>query len=226
VIVRFATRAEAGRRLAEALAAYAGRSPLVLAIPRGAVEIGAIVAQRLGGELDVVLVRKLCAPKQPELALGAVDESGWTWIAPYVSDVGADAAWIEREKVAELELLRARRARYTPGRPPLDARGRIAIVVDDGIATGASMIAALHAVRGKRPARLVCAVPVASPEGLERVAPYADEVVCLDAPQAFRAVGQHYREFRQVEDDEVMALLGSGARTSSRRRRQAQIDER
>jgi len=120
---------------------------------------------------------------------------------------GADPTYIEREKSAQLETLRKRRAQYTPARPPIDAKDRIVIVVDDGLATGASMIAALHAARAKQPQRLICAVPVAAPDSLERVRPLADEVVCLEAPEEFYAVGQFYRDFPQVEDDEVFAIL-------------------
>lgn len=203
----FHSRLDAGRRLATALSAYHGRNPLVLAIPRGAVEMGAEVAKALEGELDVVLVKKLRAPYSPEFAVGAVDESGWTYIAAHAASAGADHAYLAKEKAAQLELLHKRRAQYTPARAPIDPAGRIVIVVDDGIATGASMIAALHAVRSRKPARLVCAVPVAAPDSLEAVRPYADEVVCLEAPEYFQAVGQFYREFAQVEDDEVVALL-------------------
>lgn len=208
----FEDRLDAGRRLAAALGAYKGRNPLVLAIPRGAVAMGAEIAQLLGGELDVVLVKKLHAPGSPEFAVGAVDESGWAYVAGYAASAGADEAYLAREKDAELALLRRRRAQYTPARAPADPAGRVAIVVDDGIATGSSMIAALHAVRARHPARLVCAVPVAPPETLERIRPYADEVVCLEAPEDFMAVGQFYRDFRQVEDDEVVALLAGRAR--------------
>ncbi|TAK87534.1 MAG: phosphoribosyltransferase [Betaproteobacteria bacterium] len=203
----FQSRLDAGRRLAKALGAYRGRDPLVLAIPRGAVEMGAEIARELDGELDVVLVRKLRAPGSPEFAVGAIDESGWTYIAAHAAAAGADADYLAREKAVQLELLHRRRAQYTPARAPADPAGRVAIVVDDGIATGASMIAALHAVRAKKPARLVCAVPVGAPDSLEAVRPYADELVCLEAPEYFQAVGQFYREFPQVEDDEVVALL-------------------
>jgi len=210
---RFDSRLDAGRQLARALTAYRGRNPLVLAIPRGAVAMGAELAAALQGELDVVLVRKLRAPGAPEFAVGSVDESGWTYVAEHAAEAGADAGYLAREKAAQLETLRRRRAQYTPARAPVDPRGRIAIVVDDGIATGSSMIAALHAVRAKHPARLVCAVPVAPPETLERIRPYADEVVCLEAPEDFMAVGQFYRDFQQVEDEEVVELL-RGARGS------------
>ena len=203
----FDSRPDAGRRLAAALAAYSGRNPLVLAIPRGAVAMGAEIAQALQGELDVVLVRKLRAPSNPELAIGSIDETGWTYVADYAQQIGADQAYLAREVSAQLDLLRRRRTQYTPARASADPSGRVAIVVDDGIATGASMIAALHSVRAKHPARLVCAVPVAPRESLEAIKPYADEVVCLETPPDFHAVSQFYREFPQIEDDEVVALL-------------------
>jgi len=212
----FDSRLDAARRLAQALGAYKGRNPLVLAIPRGAVAMGAEIARLLEGELDVVLVKKLHAPGSPEFAVGAIDESGWTYVAGYAASAGADQAYLAREKDAELALLRRRRAQYTPARAPADPAGRIAIVVDDGIATGASMIAALHAVRAKQPARLVCAVPVAPADSLEQIRPYADELVCLETPEGFMAVGQFYRHFEQVEDDEVVALLARhGKRTAA-----------
>lgn len=205
----FDDRHDAARQLAKKLSPYKGRHPLVLAIPRGAVPMGRTLADALEGELDVVLVRKLGAPGNPELAVGAIDETGWAYIADYADEVGADAAYLSREKQKQLETLRKRRAEYTPHRQPVDPAGRIAIVVDDGLATGATMMAALHSVRAKDPARLICAVPVASPDSLEKIKPFADEVVCLDAPWGFHAVGQFYRSFEQVEDEEVMALLGA-----------------
>ena len=203
----FDSRADAARRLAGALARYRGRNPLVLAIPRGAVGMGRVLADELGGELDVVLVRKLRSPFSPEFAVGAIDESGWAYVAPHAASAGADAGYLREEERAQLEVLRKRRAQYTPTRPPIEAKGRIVIVVDDGLATGATMIAALHAARARQPERLVCAVPVAAPDSLERVRPYADEMVCLDAPDPFFAVGRFYRDFPQVEDEEVIALL-------------------
>ena len=213
--IQFDSRNDAARQLAKALARYRGRNPLVLAIPRGAVNMGRILADELGGELDVVLVRKLRSPFSPEFAVGAVDESGWTYVADHAARSGADAAYLEREKEAQLETLRKRRAQYTPARPPIDAKDRIVIVVDDGLATGASMIAALHAARAKQPQRLICAVPVAAPDSLERVRPLADEVVCLEAPEEFYAVGQFYLDFPQVEDDEVVAILAQRSKQSA-----------
>jgi predicted phosphoribosyltransferase/dienelactone hydrolase len=212
----FDSRADAARQLAAALGRYHGANPLVLAIPRGAVAMGRVLADALQGELDVVLVRKLPAPFNRELAIGAVDETGWVYLGEHAARVGGDADYVERVRRAELETLRRRRAQYTPYRPPIDPAGRIAIVVDDGLATGATMIAALHATRARGPAKLVCAVPVGAPDSLARVRPYCDELVCLEAPEDFYAVGQFYRDFEQVEDDEVIALLAATAQAPQR----------
>jgi predicted phosphoribosyltransferase len=208
----FRDRTDAAQRLAAALdATYRGRHPLVLAIPRGAVPMGRVIADALGGDLDVALVRKLRAPGQPEFAVGAIDETGWTYVADYAASAGADAAYLAREKAAQLAVLAQRRASYTPARKPLDPADRTVIVVDDGLATGATMIAALHAVRAKHPGMLVCAVPVGAADSVRKVAPYADEVVCLATPADFHAVGQFYGSFPQVEDAEVRAILARDA---------------
>jgi predicted phosphoribosyltransferase len=203
----FEDRLDAARQLARALAKFRGTNPLVLAIPRGAVPMGRVVADALGGELDVVLVRKLGAPGNPEFAVGAVDETGWTYLADYAGQVGASRSYLADETAAQIATMRARRALYTPARPPVDPAGRTVIVIDDGLATGATMRAALHSVRSRHPAHVVCAVPVASPDSLEMVRSHADEVVCLDTPLDFHAVGQFYRVFGQVEDREVVATL-------------------
>ena len=204
----FADRDDAALKLAAKLQKYKGQNPLVLGIPRGAVPMARIIAEQLDGEVDVVLVRKLRAPGNPEFAVGAVEESGWAFIAPHATAVGADEAYIEREKAGQIELIRARRREYTAHRPRVDPTGRIVIVVDDGLATGSTMIAALHALRLQNPRTLICAVPVSPPDTVERITPLADEVVCLETPFDFRAVGQFYREFHQVEDAEVIACLG------------------
>jgi putative phosphoribosyl transferase len=207
--MRFANREHAARMLAERLAPYCGSNPLILAIPRGAVPMASTIAEALGGELDVVLVHKLGAPGNPEFAIGSVDESGGLYLADYVAGLGIGQDYVEEEKQAQLAVLRERRAQYTPVRPPIDPAGRTAIVVDDGVATGSTMIAALRAVRAKRPVRLVAAMAVAPPDTVQRIENEADEVVCLYVPSSFYAVGQFFDEFDQVSDAEVIATLGS-----------------
>ncbi|THF62626.1 phosphoribosyltransferase [Pseudothauera rhizosphaerae] len=207
----FNDRIDAARQLADALAAQRGSHPLVLAIPRGAVPMGAAIAEALEGELDVVLVHKLGSQWNPEYAVGAIDEQGRSIVTDPVHG-GED--WLAREKARQFETLKRRRALYSPGLPPAVARDRVVIVVDDGLATGATMMAALRSLREDRPARLICAVPVAARSSLKAVEALADEVVCLYAPADFRAVGQFYGHFGQVEDEEVVAAL---ARDRARR---------
>ena len=168
-----------------------------------------VIADELNGELDVVLVRKLRAPGNPEFAIGSVDESGWVYLADYATEVGANKEYIESEISTQLETIRQRRAQYTPVRAPIDPAARVVIVVDDGLATGSTMISALHALRAKNPAELICAVPVAPPDTLEKVHSNADRIVCLSAPANFHAVGQFYRDFPQVTDEEVIAILAA-----------------
>ena len=205
----FANRIAAAEQLAAALSEYRDKHPLVLAIPRGAVPMAKVIADELNGELDVVLVRKLRAPGNPEFAIGSVDESGWVYLADYASQVGADKEYIRNEVSTQLETIRQRRSQYTPVRQPVDPAARIVIVIDDGLATGSTMLAALHALRAKQPAELVCAVPVAPPDTLEKVRGDADRVICLSTPINFGAVAQFYMDFPQVTDEEVIAILAT-----------------
>ena len=202
----FENRAEAGRMLARRLDKYRGQHPLVLAIPRGAVPMGKIVADALEGDLDVVLVRKLRAPDNPELAIGSIDETGAVYLDPDTRYLCTDA-YLEREKQTQLTVLSQRRAQYGQTGPPLAVKGRVVIVVDDGIATGSTMIAALRAARAAGPAKLVAATAVASAEALRAIAREADDVVCVEVPDALYAIGLHFRDFSQVSDEEVVAVL-------------------
>lgn len=202
----FANREEAAHLLAEKLSVYQGKHPLILAIPRGAVPMGKIIADQLGGELDVVLVRKLGAPGNPEYAIGSVDESGHVTLNPDTEAI-VDEAYLEEEVRKQTETIHKRRALYTPIRPPIDPRGRTVIVVDDGIATGSTVLAALHALRRREPKKLIVATGVAPTESISRLEHVADEVVCLQAPSWFTAVGQFYDEFPQVSDEEVVRIL-------------------
>ena len=203
----FQSREQAAHLIAKKLASYKGKNPLVLGIPRGAVPMAKIIADTLNGELDIVLVHKLGAPGQPELAIGSIDETGNVYLSDYVRDLGISAEYVNTEKQAQLETLLTRRARFTPLRPPIDPTGRTVIVVDNGIATGATMIAALRAVRAQNPAKLIAAVAVAPPSTLKRMENEADEVVCLEAPLHFYAVGEFFEDFSQVSDEDVIKIL-------------------
>ena len=209
----FEDRAEAGRLLAQRLETYRGRRPLVLAIPRGAVPMGKIVADALEGELDVVLVRKLRAPFNPELAIGSIDETGAVYLDPAARDLW-DEPYLETERKAQLEVLRKRRQQYAPTGAPIDAAGRVTIVLDDGIATGSTMIAALRAARSRHPAELIAATGVASADTLHRIRAEADSVVCVETPPILYAIGEFFRDFSQVSDDEVVATLREARRGS------------
>ncbi len=207
----FQDRLDAARLLIEALHKYRGQHPLVLAIPRGAVPMGAAIAEALQGQLDVVLVRKLRAPFQPEVGIGAVDETGLACLLPYAETLGLDPAYVKDEIKLQLKTLKTRRRQYNRIRAPIPVQDRVVIAVDDGLATGATMISALKALRQQHPARLLCAIPVASPDALRKVQALADETVCLSAPDDFAAVAQFYRQFPQVSQAQVLATLRGNA---------------
>ena len=204
----FNDREEAGWMLVERLRGTVMHTPLVLAIPRGGVEVGAVLARGLGAELDVVLSRKLRAPHQPELALGAVSEHGDVYLNHFATAMtDAGDAYIEAERKRQLGEIERRRRLYRAVRPQVPVAGRWVIVTDDGIATGATMIAAVKTVRAAGAARIVVAVPVAAPERIDSLRSLCDRVECLVEPQAFWAIGQFYRHFEQVPDERVVELL-------------------
>ncbi|MBX6376504.1 MAG: phosphoribosyltransferase [Acetobacteraceae bacterium] len=212
----FADRADAGRRLGERLKGLNLDRPIVYALPRGGVAVAAEVAAALGGApLDLVLVRKLGAPGQPELALGAVvdgAEAETVLNADVVALTGADEDYIARARAQALAEIERRRRTYLAGRTRPDPRGRAAVVVDDGLATGATARAALHALRRRGPSRLVLAVPVAPPETIAALRGDADEIVCLVESAIPFGIGGCYDDFHQLDDAEVVRLLDAAAR--------------
>jgi len=214
---RFRNRAEAGRRLAEKLAAYANRPDvLVLALPRGGVPVGFEVADALGAPLDVFLVRKLGVPGYEELAMGAVASGGRRVLNDeIVRGLGISDTEIDAAVARELQELARRERLYRGDRPPPDVSGRTVVLVDDGLATGATMRAAVQALRQQQPARIVVAVPTASPDTCEALRAEADEVICTMTPEPFFAVGHWYDDFAQTTDDEVHDLLARAANVST-----------
>ena len=212
----FTDREEAGWMLVERLRAEGlngprrgeTERPLILAIPRGGVEIGAVLARGLGAELDVVLSRKLRAPHQPELALGAVSETGEVYLNDFAKAMSeAGDAYLTAERARQLAEIARRREMFRAVRPQAQVAGRTVILTDDGIATGATMIAAIRTVRAAGAKWVVVAVPVGSPERLDAIRSLCDRLVCLEEPRAFWAIGQFYRDFTQVEDERVVELL-------------------
>lgn len=215
----FRNRSEAGRRLAAALAAYKGQDVVVLALPRGGVPVAAEIAAALNAPLDLVLVRKIGAPFHQELAMGAVANGGQPLTVrneDVIAMLGVSDEVFDEVRDRELKEIERRKQAYLKNRPAPDLAGRVAIVVDDGVATGATTRAALLAVRARRPARLVLAVPVAPSDVLPAMRDEADEVVCLEDHSSFGAIGYYYADFSQVSDQEVTTIMSRFAPQAER----------
>ena len=207
----FRDRLDAGRKLAAALAGYKDQQPVILALPRGGVPVAAEVAAALNAPLDLILVRKIGVPFQPELAMGAVVDGGAPMIVrneDIIRLAGIDEPEFKTVCDSELTEIERRRQRYLGSRERAEITGRTAIVVDDGIATGATTRAALRAIRMRNPKKLVLAVPVAPTESLVQMRQESDEVVCLEDYELFGAIGFYYSDFRQISDEEVIEILG------------------
>ena len=209
----FADRVEAGERLGEALRHLAGSDPVVLAIPRGGVIVAEAVARTLGASLDVVVPRKIGAPGNPELAIGAVAPGIRVLDTRMVRGLGVSDEYLDREIAAQEAEIERRQAAYRQGRPPQPVEGRTAIVVDDGVATGSTAVAALRWARKQGAARVLLAVPVAPPQSLDRLRAEVDELVVLETPRPFFAVGEWYRDFGQTSDREVVEAIARAAGT-------------
>ncbi len=217
-MARFLDRHEAGRKLAQDLLIYADQRPAVFALPRGGVPIGYEIAKALKAPLDLILVRKIGVPFQPELAAGAVvdGEEPMVVLNPKVVEpLGLTEEFLKEETDRKLAEIDERRQTYLAGRERIDPRGTTAIVADDGIATGATIKAALRAIRRQEPAHLVLAAPVAPPDTVEELRQEADAVHCLETPELFLAIGVFYRNFHQLSDDEVVKLLAEAQKFHS-----------
>jgi len=204
----FRDREDAALQLADKLRNHPFHDPLVLAIPRGGVVVGAILARELGADLDVVLARKLRAPGHSELAIGAIGEDGQVYMNHQIEQaVDLPADYLAAERRYQMAEIARRRKLFRQFRPPATIAGRTVIITDDGIATGSTMIAALQAIRAQNPHELIVAVPVAAPDRLNEVRRWCDEAVCVVCSSNFWAIGQFYEDFTQVSDEEVVALL-------------------
>lgn len=203
----FKNREQAARLLAGRMHHLRGSHPLILSIPRGGVPVGDVLADSLLGELDVVIVQKLGFPNNPEVALGAVDESGSLFINEHMADYGITDEYIQREKERQLDIIKSRIDLYMPIRPGIGVFKRTVIVVDDGTATGFAMCAALRATARHEPTALIAALAIASPDALKRIQDIADEVFCLYSGPDIERVGKFFEEFPHISDDDVMNIL-------------------
>lgn len=204
----FADRQEAGERLADKLLHFKGKNPLVLAVPRGGLTVAEPVLEKTGGDLDLIITRKIGAPYQPELAIGAVTGDGFVMLnEDILSRVSADKKYIEKAVAKEVEEIKRRLKAYRGERPAPALDNRIVILIDDGVATGYTLLAALRSLQEKKPGRLVLAVPVGPPDTFKKLQQEVDELVYIEAPANFAAVGQFYRRFDQVSDAEVSTVL-------------------
>jgi putative phosphoribosyl transferase len=214
-VLSFWDRAEAGRQLAQHLMIYAAQRPVILALPRGGVPVAYEVAKALRAPLDLIFVRKIGAPGHAEFGLGAIVDGAHPQVVlneETVDRLHVSPRYIREETERQLREIERRREHYLAGRPPIDVAGRVAIVVDDGIATGGTVQAALKSLSRARPARLILAVPVAPADTIGRLRTEADDVICLMTPEPFYAVGEHYDDFRQTSDREVTTLLDEAQR--------------
>ncbi|QAT16637.1 phosphoribosyl transferase domain protein [Candidatus Velamenicoccus archaeovorus] len=204
----FQDRREAGRFLSEALKKFQGRDALVLGIPRGGLVVAAEIARAIGADMDAALTRKIGAPLQPELAIGALSESGQIYLnSALAAQVGADEEYIEQEKARQAGVIKERAQQYRKVRPKASVTDRLVIVTDDGAATGATMLATLWSLRQEKPQRLIAALPVVSGDAVEILAGAADELVVLQVPMYLAGISQFYGDFSQTSDDEVVGIL-------------------
>jgi predicted phosphoribosyltransferase len=213
-LARFADRRDAGRQLAAQLLPLADKHPVVVGLPRGGILVASEIAIALRAPLEILAVRKLGAPHNPEYGIGAIVEDGTRIFDPEaLAALAVDGGTLESIVARASEELGRRVVAYRGGRSPMPLRNRTVVVVDDGVATGVTDTAALRAVRRQRPRRLILAVPVCPPDSLERLRREADETICLIAPPELRGVGEWYRDFSQIDDQEVIAALGAARRS-------------
>jgi len=208
--MRFEDRSQAGKMLAGALDGFRGQDAVVYSLPRGGVVLGYEVARHLDAPLDLIITRKIGYPGSRECAVCAVSEDG-EMICDRLGATRLDPAWLKARAEEEVQEANRRRRVYLEGRPPLDAGGKVAIVVDDGVATGLTILLAIMVLKGHHPKKIVVAVPVSSPEAAERIRAEADELIALDVPDNFSSVSEHYEEFAQLEDEDVIRLIRKAA---------------